>query len=263
MTFNVRSFQPTKGTTHDEFMQKAFSNIANEKPDIVCFQDYDLPFKGKYGVEGLKKLMGLPYSSNKNYSHFSDNVSVSGVGILSRYPIVNSKPIAIDSGYTCIYADIMYRNQTIRVVSIHLQSYALYTEEKVILSAPRSFTNFDQQRITRDSRKIAWKLRWAFRRRAPEARKVEEFVKDSPFPIILCGDFNDTPASYVYRTISKSLEDPFLKYGSGIARTYNESRYPFRIDYILHSKQFISKDYQIIPTKLSDHNPVTTVLKLE
>jgi len=263
MTFNVCEFNHSDGVAHDEFMQKAFAVIKNENPDIICFQDYSLPFEGKYSVAGLQKLLKLPYSANRNYSVYSDNISVNGVGILSRYPVVATQPIAVDSGYTCLSADVLYRNQKIRVISIHLQSYALYKDEKVILNAPRSFSNFDEQRIKKDSRRIAWKLRWALRRRAPEARKVAEFVRSAPYPVILCGDFNDTPASYVYQTISKSLEDPFIANGSGIAKTYNESKYPFRIDYILHSKQFKSLDFKIIPTIISDHNPVTAVLKLE
>jgi endonuclease/exonuclease/phosphatase family metal-dependent hydrolase len=263
MTFNVCEFNHTDGANHDEYMQKAFAMIKNENPDIVCFQDYSLPFEGKYSEKGLQKLLKLPFAANRNYSAYSDNISVNGVGILSRYPIVASQPIAVDSGYTCITADVLFHNQKIRVISIHLQSYALYKDEKVILRAPRTFSRFDEQRIKKDSRLIGWKLRWALRRRAPEARKVAEFVRSTPYPVILCGDFNDTPASYVYRTISKTLEDPFLSKGSGIAKTYNESKYPFRIDYILHSKQFNSLDYKIIPTKLSDHNAVTTVLKMD
>jgi endonuclease/exonuclease/phosphatase family metal-dependent hydrolase len=263
MTFNVCEFNHKEGLNHDEYMQKAFALIKNENPDIICFQDYTLPFEGKYSVEGLQKLLKLPYSANRNYSVYSDNISVNGVGILSRYPVVATQPIAVDSGYTCISADVLYRNQKIRIISIHLQSYALFKDEKVILSAPRTFTNFDEQRIKKDSRKIAWKLKWALRHRAPEARKVADFVRSTPYPVILCGDFNDTPASYVYRTISKTLEDPFLTNGSGIAKTYNESKYPFRIDYILHSKQFKSLNYNIISTKVSDHNPVTAVLKME
>ena len=263
MTFNVCEFNHTDGTNHEEYMQKTFTMIKNENPDIICFQDYSLPFEGKFSETGLQKLLKLPYAATRNYSIYSDNISVNGVGILSRYPIIASQPIAVDSGYTCLAADILYRNQKIRIISIHLQSYALYKDEKVILSAPRSFTQFDEHRIQKDSRRIAWKLRWALRHRAPEARKVAEFVRSAPFPIILCGDFNDTPASYVYRTISKTLEDPFLTNGSGIAKTYNESKYPFRIDYILHSKQFKSLDFNIIPTKLSDHNAVTTVLKMD
>ena len=139
MQFNVRGFQPIEGMSHNAFMQKTFAIIKNEIPDIICFQDYNLPVKGKFGVEGLQKQLGLPYSSSRNYSVYNDNVSVSGVGILSRYPIIESQPIAIDSGYTCVSSDILYRNKLIRVISIHLQSYALYSDEKVILNAPGSF----------------------------------------------------------------------------------------------------------------------------
>ena len=263
MTFNVRGFEPTPRANRDEFIHKSFSTIEKEHPDIVCFQEFNLPFKGKGSIETLKNILGLPYSASRNYSLVSNKISVSGVAVFSRYPIIESKSIEIDSGYVCISTDILYHDRTIRVISIRLKSYSLYPAEKVILRAPRSFSNFDEQRIKRDSRKIAWKLRWALRQHAPEARKVAEFVHASPYPVILCGDFNDTPASYVYRTISKSLEDPFPTLGSGIARTYNESKYPFRIDYILHSKQFKCLEYHIIPTKVSDHNPVTAVLKLD
>ena len=263
MTFNVRGFEPTKGANHDQFMHKSFSTIEKEHPDILCFQDFTLPFKGKYSIASLQNLLDLPYSASRNYALLSDNISVSGVAIFSRYPIIDSKSIEVDNGYIGISTDILYHDQKIRVISIHLQSYTLYNDEKVILRAPRSFSNFDEQRIKKDSRKIAWKLRWALRQRAPEARKIAEFIHNSPYPVILSGDFNDTPASYVFRTISKLLIDPFPTFGSGIARTYNESRYPFRIDYILHSKHFKSLDYHIIPTKVSDHNPVTTVLRME
>ena len=263
MTFNVHGFEPTKGTIRDEFLHKSFSIIEKEHPDIVCFQDFNLPLKGKNSIATLQKHLVLPYSAGRNYSLLSDNVSVSGLFIFSKYPIIESKSIEVDNGYIGLSTDILYHNQKIRVMSIHLQSYSLYSDEKVILRAPRSFSKFDEQRIKKDSRKIAWKLRWALKQRAPEARKVAEFVKASPYPVILCGDFNDTPASYVFRTISKTLEDPFPTLGTGIARTYNESRYPFRIDYILHSKQFKCLDYHIIPTKVSDHNPVTAVLKMD
>jgi len=263
MTFNVDGFSHMNGLNNNEISQAAFTLISNEHPDIICFQDYDIPFQGKYSVNALQQLLNLPYSAGRNYTNFSDNLSYAGVGILSRFPIVSTNPVAIDSGYTCLSTDIQYRNQRVRVFSIHLQSYALHSEEKTLLSAPRTFGNFDQNKLKKDSRKIAWKLRWALKHRAPEARKLAEIIKESPYPVILCGDFNDTPASYVFRTISKTLEDPFLTYGSWIARTYNQSKYPFRIDYILHSHQFKSLDYHIIPTKVSDHNPVTAVLKME
>ncbi|MDP4292549.1 MAG: endonuclease/exonuclease/phosphatase family protein [Bacteroidota bacterium] len=263
MTFNVRSFQPTDGFSHDEFMRKSFANIEKEHPDIICFQEYNLPDEGKFGLEGLKRRLGLPYSANSMPESNIKKNNITDVNILSRYPVMESKHFDFNSGYSCQYADILYRNQTIRVICIHLQSYMLYTEEKVILHAPRTFTNFDENRISHDSRKIAWKLRWALKQRAPEARNVADFVSKSPYPVILCGDFNDTPASYAYRTISKSLEDPFPIYGNGIARTYNESKYPFRIDYILYSDRFSSLDYHVIPTKLSDHNPVTSILRMK
>ena len=38
-------------------------------------------------------------------------------------------------------------------------------------------------------------------------------------PVILCGDFNDTPASYTYRTVKGDLTDGFRDCGSGFGYT--------------------------------------------
>ena len=55
---------------------------------------------------------------------------------------------------------------------------------------------------------------------------------------IVCGDFNDTPMSYVYRTMAKGLNDAFSQCGSGYSHTFRGFFNTLRIDYVLSSAGF-------------------------
>lgn len=261
MSFNTRGFLVPDGEKANVFLQNTFHFIENEKPQIICFQDFTLPYKGKYSTESLKEILHLPYSKYRNYFNYTIPNGASGLAIYSKYPIVDSSWIKFEDEYIGMYVDIQCKTEIVRVFSIHLQSYRLFDEDKIILTSPTAYGGMDEAKIKNDSRRIAWKLRWAFKRRAPEARLVAETIKKSPYPVIVCGDFNDTPASYTYRTIAKNLKDPYHSFGSGIAKTYNQSKYPFRIDYILHSDKLESLNTHINVTKASDHNMITAVFK--
>ena len=82
-------------------------------------------------------------------------------------------------------------------------------------------------------------------------------------PIVLCGDFNDLPNSYVSNKISKNMKDAFLDYSFGIGHTYN-GKIPFlRIDYILITPTFNVTKFEVINNKISDHFPVYAELNLD
>jgi len=109
---------------------------------------------------------------------------------------------------------------------------------------------------------ILGKLRRAFKSRAKQANIVAAFIRESPYPVIVCGDFNDTPLSYVYKTVSAGLNDSFLEIGQGTGVSYAGGIPFLRIDYILHSKSLEAFRFNIHNVNYSDHYPISCYFKL-
>ena len=107
------------------------------------------------------------------------------------------------------------------------------------------------------SRKIVGRLKRAFIKRAEQVDSVARSMSQAPYPVIVCGDFNDTPVSYAYNTLSKKLTDTFLESGTGWGKTYIGVFPSYRIDYILHSKYFQSYEFTTHKEKLSDHYAIS------
>jgi endonuclease/exonuclease/phosphatase family metal-dependent hydrolase len=107
------------------------------------------------------------------------------------------------------------------------------------------------------------KFRIAAQRRARQAEALKKEIEDSPYKVIVCGDFNDTPTSYTYRTVSSGLKDAFISGGVGMSGTYAGKLPSFRIDYILYDKKFSSANYEVVKEELSDHYPVECFIRLK
>lgn len=108
---------------------------------------------------------------------------------------------------------------------------------------------------------ISYRLKYAFKKRAHQADVLTEHIQSSPYPVIVCGDFNDTPVSYSYRKIRKDLVDAYIKSGRGIGNTYSGVFPSYRIDYILHSRDIQSVGFETIKVNYSDHYPVSCMFE--
>jgi endonuclease/exonuclease/phosphatase family metal-dependent hydrolase len=112
------------------------------------------------------------------------------------------------------------------------------------------------------SKNILKRLKRAFIKRSKQADLIAASIKSCTYPVIVCGDFNDTPASYAYKTIRGNLLDSFIESGNGLGRSYIGKFPSFRIDYILHSDKFEAHDFITIREELSDHFPIVTSLEV-
>ena len=92
---------------------------------------------------------------------------------------------------------------------------------------------------------------------------MADHIQKSPYPVIVCGDFNDTPVSYAYRQVRGNLKDAFVESGWGISNTYNGVLPSIRIDYILFDQKIKAVNYNRDKVIFSDHFPVHCQLNLE
>jgi endonuclease/exonuclease/phosphatase family metal-dependent hydrolase len=176
--------------------------------------------------------------------------------ILSRRPILHRGTLPLEQGSAaaCIYADILSRGgDTLRVYCLHLESFRFDgTDRRLFLDFP----DLHREALSSGLRSITSHLVAANKRRARQAATVKAHANRSPHPVILCGDFNDTPLSYTYTLLKKGMHDSFIEKGRGVGNTYIGLFPSFRIDHILHDPSFQTLAYSRDTPRLSDHYPL-------
>ncbi|MHA4893252.1 endonuclease/exonuclease/phosphatase family protein [Pedobacter sp. PWIIR3] len=261
MTYNVHSFKPYGEEIIETVKEQMLSLIKTEDPDIICFQEYFTRFKGPYDItDSLKRILRKPYYYFVPVSE--NDYEANGLAIFSRYPIVNKGKITFKDNYngnSSIFADVKLDNKLIRIYNVHLQSIAFDKQDYNYLD---KITKKMEADIT-PSRRILGMLKTAFRKRSDQVDIMKDHMQACKLPFIIAGDFNDTPASYAVTQLTSSLNNTFIKQGSGFGRTYNGKFPNFQIDYISTTKDFDVLNYRIIEAKLSDHFPVRSDLILK
>ncbi|MDP4278508.1 MAG: endonuclease/exonuclease/phosphatase family protein, partial [Bacteroidota bacterium] len=143
----------------------------------------------------------------------------------------------------------------------HLESNKLNPKEKDEYT--QLITRRESKELTTVAEMLGSKVGNATSIRASQAVVVAKEIRNSPYQVVVCGDFNDVPGSYVYRTISKGMTDCWIDKGSGWGNTFHENLFLFRIDYILHSKNIETVTIKRDKVRISDHYPLLATLKIE
>ena len=254
MSYNVQGFSGVKGKSQYETQQSIHALINKHAPDIVCFQEYSM--KGMQHSQFYKNLSEtlqqdfLQLSDYKTSEFATQQILVTA----SRHSIVDQGVIySANNEIFAIYSDIKLKNDTVRVFNVHLQSIKLIEEKIILKPVTRQIL---KRNIFRKVLSSVRKLKKAFYIRSSQALILSEAIKQSPHPVMVAGDFNDTPASFAYKTISSTLHDGSLFRANGIKPTYAESDYPLIIDYILADKHLNTCNYSRLRVLFSDHYPI-------
>ncbi|HRG60158.1 MAG TPA: endonuclease/exonuclease/phosphatase family protein [Bacteroidia bacterium] len=257
MSFNVRLFDLYNWTKNKTTRQAIFDFIKKENPDIIAFQEFYADEDNEFiQVDSLKSLLNLPYNDYE-FTLTLRKKHHWGIATYSKCRIIGSGHVNFreKSNNICIYSDMLINHDTVRVYNMHLQSIHLLKEDyKFIDALGNDSVDVDEYK---GSRKIAGRLKRAFIKRAEQVDSVSKSIKNSPYPVIVCGDFNDTPASYTYQTMTSNLKDSFVGAGKGWGKTYIGIFPSYRIDYILHSNSFEAYEYTTHQEKLSDHYAIS------
>lgn len=258
MSYNVRSFDVYNWNNEKDTPSRIFNLLNDENPDILCVQDFYTSTNDSL-YDNLGTLLTILKAKNNHIEYIKAKRSgVWGNATFTTFPIVGKGAIPFEnSNNTCIYTDILIHGDTTRVYNVHLQSIHLSSVDYKFVDDILNNKNTEE---LENSKNIVKRLKRAFIKRSAQADLVAEHIKSSPYPVLVCGDFNDPPASYAYNTIAQHLKDAFVESGSGFGKTYIGKFPSFRIDYILHSANYKSYDFRTIRQKLSDHFPLTCYL---
>ena len=246
MSYNVRLFNLFKWLNDDNVPSEIRNFINEQNPDILCIQEFSNAAK--------LDLKIYPYQ----YVFMQGEKIKTGQAIFSKYPIIDEGNLVFpNSNNNAIFADIKKGKDIIRVYNMHLQSIKISPDVNEI-SENIDGINQDKSQL------LIIRISKAFKKQQQQAEILMNHKKKCEYPIIICGDMNNSAYSYVYRSIKGSLNDCFEEAGSGFGQTYSFKYYPARIDYIFADEKMKVKKFESFSSfENSDHYPIMAKLSFE
>ena len=239
-TYNVALF----GREASGFMaQDILSEMKKQKVDICCFQEYSDHSGDKKNSDSYKEY--FPYMVMGQHD----------MVVYSRYPIVRSKNIPFEmTNNSAMWVEVKVQDQVIRVYNAHLETTGINgTMHRAAKTQVKTGMEVESNRLLRA---LYGNYTIGMMARAGQANVLAMDMRESEVPIIVCGDFNDVPYSYVYNTMLGEKVDGFKECGSGYMYTFRGGKKNVRIDYIFHDKMFKGMNYYKKELTYSDHYPV-------
>ncbi|MDO4164928.1 MAG: endonuclease/exonuclease/phosphatase family protein [Bacteroides sp.] len=252
-TYNVHNF----GNEVTGYSCKEIARLMkDERVDVLCFQESG---SNRYfpADSVCKAFAHWPYV-------FVPGDSIRGVlsmAIFSRYPLINQNYITYDeSANSSMMCDVVLGADTVRLLNNHLQTTSVTQNRR---KWERELATDNTRREVNAVKSAAGTLHENFLKRAGQTDNICQLATHSPYPVLVCGDFNSLPSSYTYHRLNDILKDGFRSAGSGYMYTYRYGKRLLRIDYIFHSPslegvRYTSPDWDLC----SDHNPVIFSMKL-
>ncbi|MBT8234322.1 MAG: endonuclease/exonuclease/phosphatase family protein [Bacteroidia bacterium] len=207
--------------------------IKDENPDIICLQE-----RAHYQFDIYEDIFdGYTLHPDKKI----------GTAIYTKLPIVNKGNITFDTkAHNATWIDVKYKKQILRVYSVHLSS------NKV-----RKFSD-NLKEMWDESMHILDKYNTHAKIRVNQIKEILAHAKTSKYPVVITGDFNDIPQSYIYNMMTKEYCDAFVERGSGLGKTFKTIIPGLRIDFAFVSNKLNVLEHEILKTDLSDHYPILT-----
>lgn len=262
LTWNVHYFDQMYRPKQQENSQRIpiINFLKQQDADVLCLQEFFESNNPQYdsNIAYIKQTLNYPYHYFVDDYRLPHNLYQVGPAIFSRYPIISTSRLEYNSmahtrtSESLISADLNVNGDTIRVYTTHLQSVMFRRKEYQYIEKIKKV----EDSLLEASKSIVKKLKQAYAARGAQARNVRDELNNSPYPGILCGDFNDVPNSYTYFQIRGAWQDAFIEKGAGIGRTYASISPTLRIDYIFADQRFDVLQCRKIEVSYSDHYPV-------
>ena len=252
LSYNV-SFMKVPKVFKSEYLSKEYDHmvlkirtwIIDHDPDLILLQEF-------FNDRNSEIYHSIEEFSKKGYSHYNysktrhDNGLEKGVVIFSKYPIVRKGLITTSANNynASIFCDIAMGEDTIRVINTHLKSIAYNgkssnSKDKVV-GFVRRYSSASSER-------------------ALQMDQILHCLDTTRIPVIVGGDFNETPFSNTFRKINSRLRNAHQKRGVSLGNTF-----PFksismgvRIDHLFSSAEFGINSFEVFDeVDYSEHYPI-------
>ncbi len=245
LSYNTRGFGGAEANLEDG-SNRVMNYLLASDADIICLQ------------EASKKSNYIQLMTDAGYEHFM----LAEFLIFSRLHILSADTISLPQQHAhCLRAFLLDGQDTLMLINQHLQSNKLSPQIKEAYR--EAITEHHQDSLRKGLMPMFRLLAAAAPHRGLQADSVQSLITSwLPRPVILCGDFNDTPISYTHRVLTQDLKSAFRESGNGLGFTFHEKGFPVRIDHILYDgEHWKSYDTQVDDTiTCSDHFPIRTKL---
>lgn len=237
MNYNVRLFNVFKWIPEIDAAQEISLLIKEQDPDIISMQDY-------------RPDDGLALKKYYKFEEVRGDKIKNGQAIFSKFPIINQGSIDFPNTFNnAIFADVVKGKDTIRIYNVHLQSFKIDASKDPLKSEA--------------AENLFKRVGNTFRLQQSQADLFLEHKAKCTYKTIVCGDFNNTAYSFVYKTIKGTdLRDAFVEAGNGFGRSFDFKFFPVRIDFIMVDDNFEINSFKTFDVKFSDHYPIMSRVKV-
>tara|TARA_B110000459_G_C16562157_1_gene472120 strand:+ start:279 stop:1451 length:1173 start_codon:yes stop_codon:yes gene_type:complete len=255
LSWNVRQFDRLGWLNNANAREEMLSLLGAVETDLVCMQECFLEENADPWMtqQRLQRASGLAHWAQE-FKLERGHDKLFGLAVLSRFPIVDVKAIDFpnDKNNSAMYVDLLIGKDTVRAFNVHLSSIHFEQED---YQAMRQGPDETERLRLLDRLETAWQ------KRALQAELVAEYVANSPFAVVLMGDFNDGPVSYAKQQFQPYLQDAYNGNGPLLGATYAGDIPGMRIDFILHSPVLEPVEFETSDVMLSDHRPIQAHFK--
>ena len=244
LSFNVRRLDEFNWLQGDATRKDLASWLDARQETVWCLQEF--PKDGKSVLQNA----GFSWSSPRRRLLQWPNGS--GPSLVTSLPVVewDTWMFPEDAGRgRVLQADVKTPSGTVRVFNVHLQSlYFSHADYAAVEDGPSR----------QEGLRLLSLVTQASEARAKQAQILREKMVQSPHPVVLAGDFNDTPMSYAVRQLRQErVRDAFDAATLGLGGTHIGRVPGVRIDGILVDTTLVVHRQQTHGVVLSDHHPVS------
>lgn len=235
---------------------RAVEYMIESGADIICMAELY-----NFSSTELKNATPTQIDSLIRIYPFRAGLSSTDIKIMSKYPVDRTglSYVSQTGRHRFDFFKVHFPGgKKLDIAMVHLYSYDLTEQERNVMKDMKTVDGAKSS-VKELKGAIRSKLSNAFIQRAGNAEELRAAINEirPSAPLIVCGDFNDVPASWAYNLIKgDDMRDAYAETNFGPTWTYNLHMFYFHIDQMLYRGNLKALSLKVGKINTSDHYPL-------